>query len=175
MSASQVKKIKNSTEGGDAEPEIGLTVLADGWTEALPDWENICRRAAQAALSAFDTKPDTELSIVLADDGRVRELNRDYRNRDQPTNVLSFPADDENATHIPGRPRMLGDVIVALETTEREARDSGKPLADHLAHLVVHGVLHLLGLNHRTEAEAETMEDKEREILSSLGVKDPYR
>jgi probable rRNA maturation factor len=115
-----------------------------------------------------------ELSVTLTDDAEQARLNRLYRGRDGPTNVLSFPA-GANSSGLPGMPLLLGDVVLAFETTAREAREQQKPVADHLRHLVVHGVLHLLGCDHEAEAEALTMEALEKEILAALGVPDPYQ
>jgi probable rRNA maturation factor len=115
-----------------------------------------------------------EISLVLADDALVRTLNRQYRGQDRPTNVLSFAAQDEGPDRPPGGPLLLGDVVLAFETTAAEARRDGKPFADHLAHLVVHGVLHLLRYDHRNDHEADEMENLERCILQGLGVADPY-
>jgi probable rRNA maturation factor len=114
-----------------------------------------------------------ELAVVLADDALVRRLNRDYRGSDQPTNVLSFPAGVPTfvAAH---QPRALGDVVLALETVLAEAARDGKRPADHVSHLVVHGVLHLLGHDHVEDAAAEMMEASECAILADLGVADPY-
>lgn len=117
-------------------------------------------------------KRRTEVSLVLADDALVRRLNRQWRRIDAPTDVLSFPADDDGlATNAPW---LLGDVILAFETVSRAAAEQGKPLADHLRHLVVHGVLHLLGYDHEKPAEAEEMEALETRALARLGVADPY-
>lgn len=157
-------------------PDVAIDVLveADGWA-ALPDAEAICERAARAALIALgDEVPDpAELAITLTDDARIRILNRDWRAKDKPTNVLSFPApdlpDDADA------PQPLGDVIVAFETLAAEALAEGKAPADHLTHLVVHGTLHLMGYDHIDDNEAEEMEALERTILARLGIDDPYR
>lgn len=123
--------------------------------------------AAEAALKAGKAPPDGEVSVLLTDDAEVKTLNADFRAKDRPTNVLSFPAPDFAAPH-------LGDVALALETCAREAKDQGKTLGDHLSHLVAHGVLHLLGWDHEIEAEAEAMEALEREVLAGLGIADPY-
>ncbi len=111
-----------------------------------------------------------EISIVLADDAFVRDLNRQYRNMDTPTNVLSFPADDDDGLG----PCLLGDVILAYETVQREADAAGKPMLDHVSHLIIHGTLHLLGFDHEDEQEAIEMEALETAILARLGIADPY-
>jgi probable rRNA maturation factor len=113
-----------------------------------------------------------ELAILLTDDSAIRALNRDWRGKDEPTNVLSFPAQEACAD---GRaPRMLGDIVIAYETAAREAEVEGKPLVHHLAHLAVHGFLHLVGYDHEASEEADAMERLEVAILARLGVPDPY-
>ncbi|PKU23389.1 rRNA maturation RNase YbeY [Telmatospirillum siberiense] len=151
------------------------------WSEALADVEGLCRRVVLAALDGSGevlsrgTPEQVEVSLVLADDAMVQELNRQYRGQDKPTNVLSFAAlDGDDEIAVPDGPLMLGDVVLAFETTTREALAEGKPLADHLSHLLVHGILHLLGYDHLEEAEAEEMEGRERVILAGLGIADPY-
>jgi probable rRNA maturation factor len=125
----------------------------------------------------FGIAPRTaiEIAVNLADDAVQQQLNRDWRGVDRPTNVLAFPAWVPGAPIPIGAPLLLGDVVLAFETVVREAEEQGKPLADHLSHLIVHGVLHLLGYDHATEAEAVTMESLETSILARLGVPDPYR
>jgi probable rRNA maturation factor len=149
--------------------DIDVEVEADAWLAALPDCERICREAAEAALSAeMETAAaDSSVAILLTDDAEVRQLNRDHRRQDKPTNVLSFPAAETAIGH-------LGDLALAYETCAREANEQGKPLGHHLAHLVVHGVLHLTGWDHEADAEAEAMERLERTVLARLGVPDPY-
>lgn len=152
-----------------------VTVEADGWYSAVTDPETICRRAVAATLRAVGPPGIRgEVSVLLADDGTVRVLNRDFRGKDAPTDVLSFPA----GPRAPGVPETapwpLGDIAIALETSARDAAAAGKPLADHLAHLVVHGTLHLLGHDHEVPEEAERMEALERRILAGLGIGDPY-
>ncbi|ODR99903.1 hypothetical protein AUC68_01905 [Methyloceanibacter methanicus] len=138
--------------------------------------------AAHAALAVAPPLKDAryELTIVLTDDAEIGQLNRTWRGKDQPTNVLSFPAGDiphgaegaENAVH--GGCVPLGDVVIAFETTEAEAAEKAITLPDHVSHLVVHGTLHLLGFDHLDDAEAEQMEGLERQALASLGISDPY-
>lgn len=137
----------------------------------------LARRAALAALKRQASGlRAAELSLVLADDARLKGLNRDWRGTDKPTNVLAFPAEDAVSLGAAGGPpRQLGDVILAYETVVAEARAQGKPATAHLAHLVVHGVLHLLGFDHQTAAEAADMEAAEVAILAGLGLRDPYR
>lgn len=141
---------------------IGVEVEDAAWTQVLPQAEAL---AAAAAAAALDRPGD--LTVLLADDGAVRDLNARFRAKDVPTNVLSFPAAPSAAPH-------LGDIALAYGVCAREAGAQGKPLAHHLQHLVVHGVLHLLGSDHHDDAEAEGMEAAERAILARLGVPDPY-
>jgi probable rRNA maturation factor len=156
--------------------DIAVTIEHQAWAQALPDAEALCGRLAATALEAVEL-PDgvVELAIVLADDETVRGLNRQWRGKDAPTNVLSFAAlDDEDAPEVEGAPLMLGDVILAFETTRAEAIEQGKSLADHASHLVIHGVLHLLGFDHEDEDEAVEMEALETALLATLGIDDPY-
>jgi probable rRNA maturation factor len=157
-------------------PDIAVAVVCPAWTEAVPKVEEFCRRAAAAALKEAARPPrrSPEISLVLGDDDLLRRLNRQYRGRDEPTNVLSFATGEDGAAGRDEGPRLLGDVIVAYQTTVLEAARDDKTTDQHLAHLVVHGVLHLLGYDHRGEAEAEAMEDLERTILDHLGIPDPY-
>jgi probable rRNA maturation factor len=143
-----------------------IAILSDLW-EGLPEAESVVRRAvaAVAARSDIAVPAEAELSLALSDDATVQGLNRDYRAKDKPTNVLSFPA-----PHGP----LLGDVIIAFETLTREAAEEQLTPADHLAHLTIHGLLHLLGYDHETEAEALRMEALETSILAGLGIRDPH-
>lgn len=161
---------------------VDLTVRVDdpGWLalangpDGADDPEAAVETAVAATLAAFEPEA-VELSVVLSDDATVRGLNRDHRGKDYATNVLSFPPAFVPPMFVEqGAPRPLGDVILALGTVLREAEEQGKPAIDHLRHLVVHGVLHLSGYDHETEAEAEEMEDLERAVLAGLGVPDPY-
>ena len=131
--------------------------------------KSFCR---QVMTAAWQYTGLAEISLVLADDAFVRVLNRDYRGKDQPTNVLSF----ENAAKPPkGQPWLAGDIIVAYQTVLREARAQGKTFAAHLAHLLVHGTLHLQGYDHLTARQAGTMERLEIKIMKQLGYDNPYR
>jgi len=150
-----------------AVPAIDVLVESPAWS-AEPDAAATVRRAIQAAADAASGAAG-EVAVVLSDDAAIRALNRDWRNLDKATNVLSFPA----PLH-PGAPVLLGDVVIAYETTAREAAAEGKPFAHHLAHLAVHGFLHLLGYDHESEPAAHDMEHLETRILARLGVPDPY-
>jgi probable rRNA maturation factor len=138
--------------------------------EAETGVDALLQRAIETAAEMVSTSAG-ELAIVLSDDSAVRRLNGEWRGIDKPTNVLSFPSPEAHA----GGPRLLGDIVIAYETTAREARDEDKPFAHHLAHLAVHGFLHLLGYDHENDADAEKMEACERTILARLDVPDPYR
>lgn len=157
-------------------PRVAVMITAPEWSRRLRAAKTVAGRAAQAALIAARTRGAVELAVVLADNRTVRRLNRAWRGKDRPTNVLSFAADGAAPRGAPkGMPRLLGDVVIAGGVTAAEARTQGKSLAAHLTHLVVHGVLHLLGHDHERAAEARRMEALEVRILRGLGVADPYR
>lgn len=155
---------------------VDITMPCRAWS-TVAGVRALCRRAAAAALAAPGPKGRTPprapvgLSILLADDATLRELNRRFRGIDKPTNVLSFPAGDDAPEDAP---QTLGDVAIGFETCAAEAARDGKPAADHLVHLVVHGVLHLRGYDHERDPDAEVMERLEASILAGLGVADPY-
>ena len=154
--------------------DIAVSREAGDWAE---DAEWLAERAALAALGAVydDEEGPAELSVVLADDALVHRLNREYRGKDKPTNVLSFALTEaEEPEAQDGMPVMLGDVILAYETVAREASEQRKNFKDHMTHLVMHGVLHLLGYDHETDDEAEEMEALETRLLASFGIADPY-
>ncbi len=145
---------------------IDISIESDDWTECAPDIADVIEQTAEAALNAMELpNQDTEVSIVLSDDDFIQSLNKQWRGKDKPTNVLSFPQDE---------PQLLGDVIVAFGTVKREAEEQGKLFESHVRHLIVHGILHLLGHDHENDEEAEEMESLEIEILHALGVKNPY-
>jgi probable rRNA maturation factor len=148
---------------GDPDSPVDIAVVTEdpAWG---PEAEALCRLAAAAALAAAGCQGG-ELSILLSDDAHAAALNSRFRHVDGPTNVLAFAA---------GAPGLLGDVIVARETTTEEARAQGKALAAHLCHLVVHGTLHLLGFDHHDDDEARRMEAMEVRILAALEIADPY-
>ncbi|WP_421994768.1 rRNA maturation RNase YbeY [Reyranella sp.] len=137
-------------------------LLDPAWARVLPGVARLVRKAARAAVG----KRERSLTVALADDRRVRTLNARDRRKDKPTNVLSYPS---------GERAFLGDIVLARQTVWREAKSQGKTPADHVAHLVVHGTLHLMGYDHETsDADAERMEALERRILAKLGIADPY-
>jgi probable rRNA maturation factor len=142
-----------------------------------PQWgaavdERLLARAADLAFAMGGGDSSlAEVSLLLADDAEIRDLNRTWRGRDEPTNVLSFPLD---APHRGVAPRPLGDIVLAYGTVAREAAARGVPVCQHAAHLVVHGMLHLLGHDHENEAQARDMEALEVRVLARLGLPDPY-
>lgn len=152
--------------------EVVETLVEDQRWEAL-DVPSLAGRAAAAALAAGGLDPaHCEIGLLAGDDARIAELNMTWRGKAGPTNVLSWPSADGPAA--PGEPRFLGDLALGYETCAAEAEAAGITPADHVTHLVVHGVLHLLGHDHEDDAEAEAMEALERKVLATLGVADPY-
>ena len=155
--------------------EIDVRIETGNWEDVLSDWDNVCKQSAKAVLENQWVK-DTpaEVSIVLADDVFVQLLNKQYRGEDRPTNVLSFPAGGILIS--PNLQTHLGDIVLGLETCLQETREycTDSAFSDHICHLVVHGVLHLLGYDHEIETEANTMGYLETLILEDLGVTDPY-
>lgn len=159
--------------------DIAIAVEADGWPDDAA-LEPATARAIQAAVGLLEREgrvvfpPEApELSILFTDDAAIRELNRQWRCKDRPTNVLSFPAAPLRPGEAPGP--LLGDLVLAAETITAEAAEMGIGFDAHLTHLLVHGFLHLLGYDHMEEGEAEEMEGLETRILASLGLSDPYR
>ena len=151
---------------------VSSLVEAPAW-EKWPGLEDLALRVMTTAVVATGVKlaPQAEVSLLLGDDARIREINRQWRNLDKPTNVLSFPAAPPSAL---ARAPMLGDIAIAFETVTREARDESKSFEDHFAHMALHGFLHLLGYDHETDEEADEMEAMEIRVLGELGISDPY-
>lgn len=158
--------------------DIQIAVEADGWDDetALEALASRVLGAAETHLATREGQPfpqqPTEVSLVFADDEMIREINAEWRDKDKPTNVLSFPAFPVTPGKMPGP--MLGDIIIARETVEREAVELEKAFEDHLTHLMVHGFLHLFGYDHMEVNDAEKMEALETRILAELGLSDPY-
>ncbi|ADG08552.1 rRNA maturation RNase YbeY [Caulobacter segnis] len=146
---------------------VDIEIEDEAWTKAAEDAEALVWRAAQAVLDAHEDIEGQGIVILLTNDDTVQGLNRDFRQKDYATNVLSFPSP-------PNPEGQIGDIALAYGVCAREAEEQGKPLAHHLQHLVAHGVLHLLGYDHESDDEAEAMEALEREILAGLDVPDPY-
>ncbi|MBZ9847127.1 rRNA maturation RNase YbeY [Mesorhizobium sp. CA14] len=157
--------------GGETPIDIDIFVEAGDWP-AEAELTRLVDRAVAAAFAETGAGGASELSIVFSDDAHIQTLNAGWRGKDKPTNVLSFPAFSFPKG---GRlPPMLGDIVLAFETVAREATLEDKPIANHISHLVIHGLLHLLGHDHETDAEAEEMEAIERAALARLAIPDPY-
>jgi probable rRNA maturation factor len=152
---------------------VEVLVEDQRWAEA--GIEAIAERAARATLAAMDRDPARhEIAWLACSDARIAGLNAEFRGKPLATNVLSWP-DCEGPAPAPGSsPLFLGDIAIAYETCAREAEDADIPLSDHAMHLVVHAVLHLLGLDHQDETEAEAMERLETNVLASMGIANPY-
>lgn len=164
--------------------DVDCDIVAGDWDERF-DWEGLAARAVSAALSGAgyahllsDSDLHAEVSLRLSDDAEVQRLNRDYRGKDKPTNILSFPmhgVEELSAWVEAGEgDLLLGDLALAEETTAREAAEKSISVADHVTHLLVHGTLHLLGHDHQDDRTADDMEALETRILAGLGIADPY-
>ena len=152
---------------------VSIEVEDEAW-QSLAGLEEFARNVVASTLSgAGSVSEDGEIALLFIGDLSIAEFNAAWRGKNQPTNVLSFPA--TQAMPIPeGEARPLGDIVLAHGVISREAAEQGKTLHDHTAHLIVHGVLHLLGFDHASEKEAEEMERLEVSILKGLGISDPY-
>ena len=157
----------------DTPLDIDIAVEAGEWPDE-PILTGLVERAVSALFAEIGgARPGrSELGVTFTDDARIRALNADWRDKDKPTNVLSFPAFPELGEG--PLPPMLGDIVLAAETVARESRLENKPLEHHISHLVVHGLLHLLGYDHESDAEADEMETLERAALARLAIPDPY-
>ncbi len=156
-----------------ADVEIAGTIHAGAWTPR--DGAAAERAARLALLREPAAAPRVAIDITLTDDAEQQRLNRTWRGKDSPTNVLAFPGADPSAAWASRVPVLLGDVVLALSTIRREANEQGKLFPDHLRHLVIHGVLHLIGFDHQNAGDAAAMEAREIALLAELGVPDPYR
>jgi len=162
---------------------LEIALEADEEWDSSSSWEQLARRAAEAAIaeSAFpeltESDRSVELSVTLTSDEHVRELNSKWRNKDKPTNVLSFPMADEfdlGRANVSAMELLLGDIVLAHGVCETEAAEKGVPLQEHATHLMIHGTLHLLGYDHHDDSEAADMEAREVRALQRLGIANPY-
>jgi probable rRNA maturation factor len=151
--------------------EVDIVINSPAWAEALPELAELAGRVVHEthAHSGARLAEACELCIAFCDDEEIRALNAQWRGQDKPTNVLSFPTPGELA-----KKPLLGDIVIAYETVAREAGEQDKTLADHTAHMIIHGFLHLIGYDHETPAEAEAMEALERGAAKALGMNDPF-
>lgn len=162
--------------------DVAAGIAGGAWPDA--DWTTLAETACRAALTEtpyaglIDASFCCEISIRLTDDDEVRTLNAQYRGKDKPTNVLSFPMVQadllESLANSDDGEVLLGDIVLADGVVAREAAERGIGIADHATHLIVHGLLHLVGYDHEQDAEAEAMEEMERRALASLGIANPY-
>ena len=145
---------------------MDVAVQFEDWTQQLPDLEALAEAAISQALAGLDNPKLGELSLAFVNDSDIQQLNRDYRHKDKPTNVLSFPDD--------GPAPLLGDIVLAFETVTREAVEKSVSLAHHVTHLIIHGFLHLQGYDHETDDAAADMEALEIAALAALNIDNPY-
>ncbi len=171
--------MSDASRSGQPRLSIAVAEPDPSWSKLAPDAPRVVRRAARRAFAAASgagwrgSRVAHEVSFLLADDRKMRELNRAYRGKDKPTNVLSFAALDE-ARPKPGTPWLLGDVVLASGVIAREAKEQAKSLEQHLSHMAVHGMLHLLGYDHEDHDDAEEMEALEIAALAGMGIANPY-
>ena len=155
-----------------------LDIDDDGWP-GEPDWASLCERSVAAVSEVEPVLANRRLitSVLFADDEQVHALNREWRGKDTPTNVLSFPMLERQELLVlaqDGPPEMLGDIALAWETCSREAEEKAIPVESHATHLIIHGLLHLAGHDHTDPVEADQMEALETKALASMGIADPY-
>ncbi len=159
---------------------IDITIDEAAWQAELPDIEKFTQTALEKTLEhpeifgTLNGRAESEVSITLSDDNFVRKLNADYRGKDKPTNVLSFPLTEDDKFKTDIDLLCLGDIIMAYETVKQESEDQKKKFRDHYTHLLIHGFLHLLHYDHEDNADAEHMEKLEAEILGSMSIDNPY-
>ncbi len=169
---------EKDASSGEGEPSRTCTdiVIEDERWVSVAGLDNLIPKLAAETLRAAHLSPGSHsVSVALLSDAEVRGLNKAFRGKDAPTNVLSFPSAATHAGGCQGEPILLGDVALAYETIVSEASAQGKTVLQHAAHLVVHGVLHLAGFDHESDADAERMESAEGDILARFGIPDPYR
>lgn len=158
--------------------DIDVLFQSRQWGASRLGARNLVPQVILAAWEFVPKKPrgiSPEITVTLTDDASIRVLNRDYRHKDKPTNVLSFPM-WENLSDIPAHsgPQPLGDIIIAFETIQKEAKEQEKTLSNHFTHMLVHGFLHLLGYDHIIDSDADAMEGLEIKILKKMGIANPY-
>jgi probable rRNA maturation factor len=168
------------TEQFEQDIDIDINILAGNWEDLGLAINEIVEKSVIAAIESADLYEDIvdralEVSVVLTNDPSIQTLNAEYRGKDKPTNVLSFATlDDEDTIIPPDGPIHIGDIILALETLQREAVDMDKSLQDHMTHLLIHGTLHLLGYDHMNDEDANIMETLEINVLRDFGIENPY-
>ena len=155
----------NAAPGNDPQTMIEAVIEDEGWSELLPDAAALAG-ACQTHAATVEAEIGREIALLFCDDAAMADLNSRFRSKDGPTNVLSFPSGEAEG--------FLGDIALARQTCATEAAGKGISLRDHAAHLIIHGMLHLIGYDHETESEALQMERRETEILSAMGIEDPY-
>lgn len=161
---------------------VDVEVVDGAWLSDLPGADDVVERACTRTLQVACSGEAVTVTVVMADDRMLADLNGRWRHIDRPTDVLSFPSDERSpgtrlrrpAGSPPGNDIALGDIVIARETVVDDACRRATALTDHLSHIAVHGTLHLLGYDHETDADAGVMEDMERAVLKTLGIPDPY-
>jgi probable rRNA maturation factor len=154
---------------------LALEIEDARWNTALPHAGELIEKAVSLALADIEANGRViEVGVRLVDDGTIQALNRDWRGRDKPTNVLSFPMGDPGPVTDPDFPWLIGDIVMSYDTVTAEAIRDSKPLEHHVVHLAIHATLHLIGHDHEEEVEAEAMESAEIRLLAGLGIADPY-
>ena len=160
--------------GASGHHALELDVRDSRWADVIPDVYVFIKRAVETTYQAVGEAGPFELSVVLTDDPTIQCLNKEFRKKDQPTNVLSFAVRDTGQVHSPGLSEVLGDVVISFDTMAREAGEIRKEIPDHFCHLLVHGVLHVLGYDHVHDKDAVEMEALETYVLKTLGLSDPW-
>ena len=161
-----MKRTRKARAVPDLPFDIDIAVHCDDWRGALGDIDVLVTRAVSQALTVLENPKLGELSLAFVNDAEIQTLNREYRHKDKPTNVLSFPDG--------GPAPLLGDIVLAFETVQREAAEKSVPLENHVTHLIIHGFLHLQGYDHETDEAADEMEGLEITALAALNIDNPY-